>query len=116
MSLIEEEEKLEHLDEVEKEIRKKRQVLITSLGIKTPEEKIAFDYVKRAKDLKEIQQDDIYATEYFDKAISIAPNLGYIYGEYSKFEFFRNKNREKGISLARKAEPQPQPRKLYSLS
>jgi tetratricopeptide (TPR) repeat protein len=59
-----------------------------SLGIKTPEEKIAFTYVKTAKnyirshDLKE-------AEENFEKALEIAPNSSYVLVEYSKFEFSR---------------------------
>ena len=100
---IEEGEKLSSLEDKSEDIKEKHRESISSIGIKTPEEKLAFYYVKSAKDFINIQKDYEKASENYDKAIILAPNLAYTYGEYSKFEFFKKKDRKKGIGLAKKA-------------
>jgi len=101
--LIEEGEKISNLYEIDEKVKERHRELISSIGIKTPEEKIAFNYVKTAKDFADIEKNHEKASEYFDKAIIIAPNLPYTYGEYSKYLFFRLKENEKAIKLAQKA-------------
>ena len=72
-----------------------------SLGIKTPEEQVAFTYVKAAKNFYN-QNDMENAEKNYEKAFKIAPNFSYVLTEYSKFEF--NKGHiPKGIRLAKKA-------------
>lgn len=59
-----------------------------SLGIKTEEEKIAFNYVKTAKNFS--KQDNFEkAEENFENAIKIAPKFVYALTEYAKFEYYR---------------------------
>lgn len=58
-----------------------------SLGIKTPEEQVAFNYVKAAKNTF-YQNNDIENTKKaFEQALKIAPSFSYVMTEYSKFEF-----------------------------
>jgi tetratricopeptide (TPR) repeat protein len=72
-----------------------------SLGIKTPEEKVAFNYVKTAKIF--LQKNDFEnAEKNFDLAYKIAPSFSYVLIEYSKFEFNRD-HHSKGLELAKKA-------------
>lgn len=77
----------EQLNEYEKAKSGYSQSLF-SLGIKTPEEKIAFAYVKTAKNY--IRSSDIEkAEENFEEALKIAPKSSYVLSEFSKFEFNR---------------------------
>jgi tetratricopeptide (TPR) repeat protein len=72
-----------------------------SLGIKTPEEKVAFNYVKTAKIF--LQKNDFEnAEKNFELAIKIAPLFSYVLIEYSKFEFNRG-HYPRGLELAKKA-------------
>jgi tetratricopeptide (TPR) repeat protein len=57
-----------------------------TLGIKTTEEQIAFNYVKAAKRFWDQDEND-KAVENFELALKIAPNLSYVLVEYSKFKF-----------------------------
>lgn len=59
-----------------------------SLGVKTEEEKIAFNYVKTAKNYIKTENFE-KGTENFENAIEIAPNFSYALIEYAKFEFYR---------------------------
>lgn len=60
-----------------------------SLGIKSEDEKIAFNYIKTAKNfLRNSNFDE--AEKNFGNAIRIAPNLNYALTEYAKFEFSRS--------------------------
>jgi LuxR family glucitol operon transcriptional activator len=59
-----------------------------SLGVKTEEEKIAFNYVKTAKNYIKTENFE-KGTENFENAIEIAPNFSYALIEYAKFEFDR---------------------------
>lgn len=72
-----------------------------SLGIKTPEEQVAFNYVKAAKNFYHHNDLD-EAEENFEKAIKIAPKFPYALGEYSKFEFNRG-DIQKALRLAKDA-------------
>lgn len=101
--LIEEGEKISNLYETDEKVKERHRELISAIGIKTPEEKIAFNYVKTAKDFADIEKNYEKALEYYDKAIIIAPKLPYTYGEYSKFLYFSIKNKEKALKLAHKA-------------
>lgn len=58
---------------------------LLEFGIKTEEDKIAFNYVKAAKNYLNIGN-EAKAKESFDKAISISPELSYVLSEYGKFE------------------------------
>lgn len=72
-----------------------------SLGVKTPEEQVAFNYVKAAKNC--YYQKNIESAEInFEQAIKIAPNFSYAIAEFSKFEFNRG-HVHKGLELANKA-------------
>lgn len=101
--LIEEGEKISNLYETDEKVKERHRELISAIGIKTPEEKIAFNYVKTAKDFADIEKNYEKALEYFDKATLIAPKLPYTYGEYSKFLYFSRKDKEKALKLAHKA-------------
>ena len=94
---------LSKLIEGEEKLRSSRYSLIDSLGIKTPEEKIAFEYVKQAKELHLIKNNVEGAKKLYEKAQSLAPNLGYVYEEYSKFAFYTKNDHNKAIALARKS-------------
>lgn len=59
---------------------------LLEFGIKTEEDKIAFNYVKTAKNYLTVVNDIIEAKKYFDSALSIAPNLPYVLSEFGKFE------------------------------
>ncbi len=93
--------RLQELMEGEEKLRLSHYSLISSLGIKTLEEKIAFDHVKQAKEISLITKNNEEATKLFDTALVFAPKLGYVYEEYSKFEFYRNYNKEKALDLAK---------------
>lgn len=72
-----------------------------SLGIKTPEEQVAFNYVKAAKNF--YNDNDIENSEKnYEKAIKIAPKLSYVMTEYSKFEFARG-HIDESLKLANRA-------------
>ena len=58
---------------------------LSFLGIKTEEDKIAYNYVKTAKNYVKAGN-DIDAKENFDSALRISPELSYILSEYGKFE------------------------------
>lgn len=80
-----------HLSEQIKEIEKSNSAYyqsLFSLGIKTPEEQVAFNYVKAAKNYGK-QNDFENAERNFEQALKIAPKLSYAFMEYSKFEFYR---------------------------
>jgi len=90
----------EEIQEVEK-VKTSYYQSLYSLGIKNPEEKVAFNYVKTAKDFlskKEIDE----AQKNFDIALKIAPKSSYVLIEYSKFEFY-NGHKLKAIEYAKKA-------------
>ncbi|PAV12485.1 hypothetical protein ASJ81_06270 [Methanosarcina spelaei] len=72
-----------------------------SLGIKTPEEKVAFIYAKTAKNY--IRSGDmVKAEENFNEALKMAPNFSYVLVEFSKFEFNRN-HIPNALKLSKKA-------------
>lgn len=58
-----------------------------SLGIKNPEEQVAFNYVKAAKNTFYQNNDIENAKRTFEQAVKIAPSFSYVMTEYSKFEF-----------------------------
>lgn len=93
-----------HITEQIKELEKAKSSYsqsLFSLGIKTPEEKIAFDYVKAAKNF--FYKGDIDSAETnFDEALKIAPKFSYALIEYSKYEFARN-HRDRALELASEA-------------
>lgn len=60
---------------------------LSAFGIKTEEDKIAFNYVKTAKNYQH-SENLREAAKYFEKAYKIAPRLTYVLCEYAKFEFF----------------------------
>jgi len=71
------------------------------LGIRNSDEKLAFNYVKTAKNY--YKNNDIeQAEENFELAIKIAPKFSYALSEFSKFEFNRN-HVHKALELAKKA-------------
>lgn len=72
-----------------------------SLGVKTPEEQVAFNYVKAAKNYY-YQKDLENAEKNYEQAIKIAPKFSYAIAEFSKFEFNRG-HVHKGLELAKKA-------------
>ncbi|KKL66121.1 hypothetical protein LCGC14_2148170 [marine sediment metagenome] len=72
------------------------------LGVKTAEEKIAVNHVKTGKQETENKNYD-KAEELFRQALKIAPNLGYVYTEYSKFEYFQRKHVNIALKFAKKA-------------
>jgi LuxR family glucitol operon transcriptional activator len=72
-----------------------------SLGIKTPEERVAFNYVKAAKNFF-YHNDMDKAEENYEQAIKIAPKFSYAIGEFSKFEFNRG-HVHKALELAKNA-------------
>jgi len=92
---------LSQLIEADEILQSGRYSLPVSLNIKTPEEKIAFKYVKKAKEFVILKKDNIRIVELFEQAIHLAPNLAYIYEEYSKYEFYQRKNHNKALKLAK---------------
>lgn len=66
---------------------------LLEFGIKTEEDKIAFNYVKTAKNYLSMN-DIVEAKKYFDNALSIAPNLSYVLSEFGKFEASMGHNYE----------------------
>ena len=95
--------RLLELMEGEEKLRSSHYSLISSLGIKTLEEKIAFKHVKQAKEISLIKKNYEESTKLFDTALVFAPKLGYVYEEYSKFEFYRKRNKEKALDLGKKS-------------
>ena len=93
-----------HLSEQIREYEKSKSSYSQSLfrlGIKNSEEKVAFTYVKSAKNYYK-NEDTKLAEENFENAIKIAPNFSYALAEYSKFEFHRG-HIPKALGLAEKA-------------
>jgi tetratricopeptide (TPR) repeat protein len=74
---------------------------LISLGIKTPEEQVAFNYVKAAKNFY-FQGETNMAEKNYELALKIAPKLSYVLTEFSKFEFGR-KHYAEAIKLAKRA-------------
>jgi len=72
-----------------------------SLGIKTSEELVAFNYIKAAKNFY-YHGDVEKAEDNFERAINIAPNFSYAIGEFSKFEFNRG-HVHKALELSKNA-------------
>jgi Tfp pilus assembly protein PilF/cold shock CspA family protein len=66
---------------------------LSTFGIKTEEDKVAFNYVKTAKNYLKIG-DDVKAKESFESAILIAPEFTYLLSEYGKFESSIGHNEE----------------------
>jgi len=88
------------IEELEKAQSSYHQSLI-SIGVKTVEERIAFDYIKAAKNF--ISQGDMEAAETnFEKANKIAPKFSYALIQRSKFEFTRG-HIPKALELANRA-------------
>jgi len=90
----------EEIQEFEKSKSSYYQSLV-SLGIKSPEEQVAFTYVKSAKNYQ-YNNDLENAEKNYKQALKIAPNFSYVLTEYSKFEFKR-KHLHKALELAKKA-------------
>ncbi len=90
----------DQIKELEKSIAVYRKTVL-SLGIKSTEEKIAFNYIKSAKNEIEADNED-EAEEWFKKAVKIAPKLDYVWTEYSKFENLR-RNHQNAIEFAKRA-------------
>ncbi|MDD4898236.1 MAG: NB-ARC domain-containing protein [Methanocellales archaeon] len=77
----------QQVDQLEKSKRAYDQSLF-SLGIKSDDQKIAFNYVKTAKNF--IKNGDFEKAEQnFKNAIQVAPSFSYALIEYAKFEFYR---------------------------
>jgi LuxR family glucitol operon transcriptional activator len=96
--------RLHHLKEQIQEFERSKSSYfqsLVSLGIKTPEEQVAFNYVKAAKNFY-FRGDTQNAEKNFELALKIAPQLSYVLTEFSKFEFARRHVRE-GLKLAEKA-------------
>ncbi|MDD4931822.1 MAG: NB-ARC domain-containing protein [Candidatus Colwellbacteria bacterium] len=91
---------LEQIQEVEKSKSGYYQLLF-SLGIKTLDEGVAFNYVKTAKEFY-YQGDKDNAEKNFEQAIKIAPKFPYAIMEYSKFKF-NTGHIYKALELAKKA-------------
>lgn len=90
----------DQIKELEKSIAVYHQTVF-SLGIKTVEEKIAFNFIKSAK--TNIESDNEKEAENcFKEATKVAPNLDYVWTEFSKFEYLR-KNHAKSLEYAKKA-------------
>lgn len=88
------------IQEFDKSLKSYSQSMV-SLGIKTDNEKIAFKYVKSAKNFEKDENFE-KARENYDNAIKIAPNFPYALMEYGKFEF-RDEHKEKAEKLFLKA-------------
>lgn len=71
------------------------------LGIRNSDEKLAFNYVKTAKNYYKINDMD-QAEENYELALKIAPKFSYALSEFSKFEYNRG-HIHKAIELAKKA-------------
>ena len=62
---------------------------LSAFGIESEEDKIAFNYIKTAKNY--LRNDNFSeASKFFKKAYQISPNLSYVLMEYAKFEFSIN--------------------------
>jgi len=84
------------IQDFEKSLKSYHQSMV-SLGIKTENEKIAFNYVKSAKNFEKDENLE-KARESYNNAIKIAPNFPYALMEYGKFEF-SNEHKEKAEKL-----------------
>jgi len=78
-----------------------------SLGVKSDEEKIAYNYVKTAKNFFQDKNNE-KAKEYFENAIKVAPKFVYALAEYAKFEFYCHhiEDSNKLFNLAIEADPE----------
>lgn len=72
-----------------------------SLGIRTPEDQVAFNYIKAAKNSFQNNEIENAKTAY-EQALKINPNFAYALIEYSKFEF-NNGHIPHALQLAKKA-------------
>lgn len=96
--------RLHHLSEQIQEFEKSKRSYfqsLFSLGIKSPEEQVAFNYVKAAKNFY-YNGDVENAEKNFELAFRIAPTLSYVLTEFSKFEYAR-KHITDALKLAEKA-------------
>lgn len=66
---------------------------LLEFGIKTEEDKVAFNYIKTAKNYVKVN-DEVEARKNFNFATSIAPSLSYAWSEYGKFESSLGDNHE----------------------
>lgn len=83
--------RLHHLSEQIQEFEKSKSSYFQSLfsvGIKSPEGQVAFNYVKAAKNFYH-NGDVENAEKNFDLAMKIAPTLSYVLTEFSKFKYAR---------------------------
>lgn len=80
---------------------------IISLGIKTDNEKIAFNYAKSAKYFEK-NEDFVKAKENYENAIQAAPTFPYALCEYAKFEYYQGhiQNSEKLFLKAIDSDPE----------
>jgi len=74
---------------------------LISMGINSMDEKVAFNYVKTAKNY-ELKNEIKNAEKYYLLALEAAPNLSYVLTEYSKFEYSR-KHHHNSIKLSKQA-------------
>lgn len=96
--------RLYHLSEQIQDFEKSRSSYfqsLFSLGIKTPEEQVAFNYVKAAKNFF-FRGETENAEKNFESALQIAPRLSYVLTEFSKFNFARGHVAE-SLRLAERA-------------
>jgi LuxR family transcriptional regulator, glucitol operon activator len=96
--------RLYHLTEQIQEFEKSKNTYsesLFSLGVKSLEEQIAFNYVKAAKNY--YAHDDVMnAEKNFNRAAETAPNFSYVFTEYSKFNYSRGHIAD-SLELAEKA-------------
>jgi tetratricopeptide (TPR) repeat protein/cold shock CspA family protein len=96
--------RLHHLSEQIQEFEKSKSSYfqsLYSLGIKSPEGQVAFNYVKAAKNFY-YNGDVENAEKNFELAMKIAPTLSYVLTEFSKFKYAR-KHITDALKLAEKA-------------
>ncbi len=90
----------DQIKELEKSVSDYTQTYF-KLGIKTPEQKVGVNNVKSA--LANVENNDfVTAEKFFKKAAEIAPDLPYVWTEYSKFEFQRG-HIPQALGMAKKA-------------
>ena len=73
-----------------------------SLGLKTPEDKVAFHYISLAKNCL-YSNDTEGAEQNFARALKISPNSAYVLIEASKFEFLIKKHIHQALEYAKRA-------------
>lgn len=73
-----------------------------SLGLKTPEDKVAFHYISLAKNCL-YSNDTEGAEQNFEQALKISPNSAYVLIEASKFEFIIKKHIPQALVYAKRA-------------